>query len=145
MRTCTMPRLATSLLLATMTIAACESHQPAPPRVAIADLDHAHSINDFNALYRNSRFSQWNLRASAAGSRCDVLFVRTAVFLDEPMIEALHYGAITYDLYEGGVQQFSRDRAFRGVTYKDPSGRLWAYGAVSVREAEGLAPCTRPQ
>jgi hypothetical protein len=139
LRTCTM------LLLATMTAIACESHRPEPPRLPIADLDHADSASRFNALYAKSRFSHWNLRASAAGSKCDVLFVQTAVLLDEPMIEALHYGAITYDMYEGGVQQFSRDRAFRGVTYQDPSGRIWTYGAVDIREAEKLAPCRRPQ
>lgn len=138
MRTCTV------LLLTTMILIACESRRPEPPRVPMADLDHSDSVNSFNTRYRNSRFSQWDLRASAAGSRCDVLLVQTKILLDEPMIEALHYGAITYDPYEGGVQQFSRDRAFRGVTYRDPSGRVWAYGAVSVREAEKLAPCGRP-
>jgi hypothetical protein len=138
-------RFCTILLLATMTVIACESHRADPPRIPIADLDHADSIDRFNQLYAKSRFSHWNMHASAAGSRCDVLFVQAAVLLDEPMIEALHYGAMTYDMYEGGVRQFSRDRAFRGVTYTDPSGRIWTYDAVDIREAEKLTPCGRPQ
>jgi hypothetical protein len=57
------------------------------------------------------------------------------------MVEAMHYGAGAYDIYDGGVQQFLRERAFRGVAYKDGSGRVWTYGAVTQNEAEALVPC----
>ena len=55
--------------------------------------------------------------------------------------EAMHYGTGAYGLYAGGVNQFSRDRTFRGVAYKDGSGQLWFYGNVSRAEAESLRPC----
>lgn len=98
----------------------------------------------FTGRYAQSRFSQWNIRANAAGADCDVLFVRTSLILDDSMIEALHYGAGTYDLFEGGVQQFSRDRVFRGVAYKDGSGKVWVYGDVTIPEAERMKACRGP-
>ena len=57
------------------------------------------------------------------------------------MVEALHYGAGAYGVYDGGVQRFSRDRAFRGVAYKDSSGRIWTYGNVSVAEVAAMKRC----
>jgi len=91
--------------------------------------------------YARSRLSAWNILAQAAGDDCSVLIVETPIVLEDSMVEALHYGAGAYDVYHGGVQRFSRDRTFRGVTYKDGSGRLWTYGAVTQSEAEALAPC----
>jgi hypothetical protein len=95
----------------------------------------------FTEHYSKSRLAQWNVRARAAGADCAVLFVETAIILEDSMIEAMHYGAGAYDIYDGGVQRFSRERAFRGVAYKDKSGRVWTYGAVTTAEAERLAPC----
>jgi hypothetical protein len=91
--------------------------------------------------YAQSRLSRWNVRASAAGSDCAVLFLETSVILEDAMVEAMHYGAGAYDVYDGGVQRFSREHAFRGVAYKDRSGRVWSYGAVTPAEAERLASC----
>ena len=91
--------------------------------------------------YARSRFSGWNIRASAAGADCAVLYVETPIVLEDAMVEALHYGAGAYDVVEGGVQQFSRERTFRGVAYKDGTGRLWTYGAVTASEAEGMRQC----
>ena len=59
------------------------------------------------------------------------------------MIEAMHYGAGAYDIYDGGVQHFYRVQTFRGVAYKDGSARVWTYGAVSAAEADGIRACRK--
>jgi hypothetical protein len=94
----------------------------------------------FTQRYATSRLSAWHVRANPAGSDCAVLLVETSVVLEDAMVEAMHYGFGAYDVYEGGVQQFSRDRTFRGVVYKDATGHRWNYG-VSVREARDVEPC----
>ena len=91
--------------------------------------------------YAQSRLAAWNVRASAAGEDCGVLLVEAAVILDDSMVEAFHYGAGAYDVVEGGMDRFRRDRAFRGVAYKDSTGRVWTYGGVTVPEARQLARC----
>lgn len=102
-------------------------------RIAAADL--------FTRRYTHSRFSGWNIRAGAAGADCDVLFVQSSIVLDDSMVEAIHYGAGSYGVVNGGVQQFYRDWWFRGVAYKDASERVWTYGDLAAGEGEGLAPC----
>lgn len=88
-----------------------------------------------------SRLAALNVRASAAGGDCGILFIETPVILEDAIVEAMHYGTGAYDLYRGGVNQYSRARTFRGVAYKDGSGQLWLYGNVSRSEAESLRPC----
>lgn len=123
-------------LLFVFLLFACESHQPVSP-AAPTDRDvriaAARTLTD---RYAVSRLGAWGIRASAAGADCGVLFITTSLILEESMIEALHYGAGAYDVYAGGVQQFSRDRSFRGVAYKDASEKKWEYG-----EVDSLAPC----
>ncbi len=102
---------------------ACEA--PTNPHAAAARL--------FTQRYAQSRFKAWNVRAAAVGGDCDVLLVETSIVLEDSMIEAMHY--------EGGVQRFYRDRRFRGVAYKDSSGRIWTYGGITTAEAETLKPC----
>ncbi|HEV7238571.1 MAG TPA: hypothetical protein VGQ36_04960 [Thermoanaerobaculia bacterium] len=99
------------------------------------------AASSFTERFARSRFADWHIRAKAAGEDCAVLLVETAMIMDESMIEAMHYGAGAYDVYTGGVQQFSRERAFRAVVYRDPSLRTWTYGAVNVTEAETLRAC----
>ncbi len=103
------------------------------PHVAAAAL--------FTQRYANSRLSEWKVRASAAGADCGVLLVETSVIMEDSMVAAMHYGAGAYNVYDGGVQRFCRDRHFRGVAYKDSSGRVWTYDKVTVGEAETLKPC----
>jgi hypothetical protein len=88
-----------------------------------------------------SRLSALKVHASAAGSDCGILFIETPMVLEGAIVEAMHYGNGAYELYHGGFYQFSRARAFRGVTYKDGSGEVWFYGNVSRSEAESLRPC----
>ena len=99
------------------------------------------AASSFTERFARSRFADWHIRAKAAGEDCAVLLVETAMIMDESMIEAMHYGAGAYDVYRGGVQQFSRERAFRAVVYRDPSLRTWMYGAVNANEADTLQPC----
>jgi len=91
--------------------------------------------------YAHSALSRWDVRGRAAGRDCGVLYVETSIILEDSMVEALHYGIGAYDVYAGGIQQFSRDRAFRGVAYKDSSGRVWTFGEVSPAEAGAPVPC----
>ena len=128
------------MLLLTAVIT-CESNRLRAPRRPTASDGRIAAAHAFTRRYAQSRFSGWNIRADAAGTDCDVLFVNTSIILEESMIEAMQYGAGTYDIYDGGVQHFYREQTFRGVAYKDGSERIWTYGAVSVAEAEGMTAC----
>lgn len=124
--------------MVTITFTTC---RPAPAQSVTGSDVRVASADQFTQRYAQSRLSGWNVRASAAGTDCAVLFVRANIILEDSMIEAMHYGAGAYDIYDGGVQHFYRQRAFRGVAYKDSSGRVWTYGAVDETEAEALTPC----
>jgi len=126
-------RRTTAFVLSLILIAACQSRHTGDTHVA--------SASAFTRLYSKSRLSAWRVRASAAGSDCSILFVRTAVVMDDTMIESLHYGAGAYDVWSGGVQQFSRERGFRGVAYRDSMGRLWTFGSITPPEAETIDLC----
>lgn len=102
---------------------------------------HIAAANGFTDRYARSRFSRWHIRAQAAGADCNVLFVETAIILEDSMVEALHYGSGAYEVYSGGVDQFTRDQSFRGVAYKDGTGRVWTYGTLSPGEASHLTMC----
>src|SRR3954469_3807625 len=116
---------------------------------AACELRPTHPKNDarivaataFTDRYAHSRFARWNVRASARGRNCDVLLVETDMVMEDSMVEAMHYGAGAYGVVDGGVQRFYRDLSFRGVAYKDSSGRIWAYGDVTARDAATLSQC----
>jgi hypothetical protein len=95
----------------------------------------------FTKRYSRSPLSVWNVRGAVAGADCDVFLVETSVVMNDAMVEALHYGAGAYGVVEGGVQRFYRDRAFRGVAYRDSAGHVWKYGDVTRSEAETLKRC----
>ena len=80
------------------------------------------------------------LQASAAGSDCRVLLIATETQLDDDLVESIHYGTGGYDAFGGG-EQFARDRGFRAVIYRDPSGGLRTYGATTHDEARSLPRC----
>ena len=125
------------LIAALLAAAACGSHPPSPRKrdahVVAADL--------FTQRYAHSRFAGWKVHARAIGSNCDVLLVETSVIMEDSMVEALHYGAGLYGVVDGGVRRFSSDRCFRGVAYKDFSGRTWTYGAVTEAETGASKRC----
>ena len=118
----------------------CTRNVPEAPSTAIAKARVASATlltNDCAA----SRLSGWNVRGTAAGTDCGVLLVETPMILEDSIVEAMHYGTGAYDLYRGGIYHFSRSRSFRGVAYRDGSGKTWTYGAVSDDEVAGLKPC----
>ncbi len=124
-----MKALVPILLLGFLT---CETHR---------DDGRILAATSFTERFSRSRFADWHVRARAAGTDCGVLLVETSMIMDESMIEAMHYGAGAYDVYRGGVEHFVRERAFRGVVYRDASLRTWTYGATTPVEAESLRPC----
>ncbi len=123
------------LILAIAAAAACQSQTPS---AAGRDV-HVIAANVFTQRYEHSRFAEWKIHARATGRDCRVLLIETSVIMEDSMVESLHYGAGDYGVVEGGVQRFSRDRTFRGVAYKDSSGRIWRYGDAT--DADSLKPC----
>jgi hypothetical protein len=125
------------MTFALLAAAACEPHIPSPPkqqaRIIAADL--------FTERYAHSPFAGWKIHAHASGHDCDVLLIDTSVIMEDSMVEAMHYGAGVYGMVDGGVQRFSRDRSFRGVAYRDSSGRVWTYGGITTTEPGILKPC----
>ncbi|HYO76111.1 MAG TPA: hypothetical protein VE010_06570 [Thermoanaerobaculia bacterium] len=113
--------------------ARCGVNPPANAHVAAAAM--------FTERYAKSRLADWKVRGKAAGTDCTVLLIETAVPLNDTVVEALHYGAGAYDVFSGGIHYFSRERAFRAVTYHDSIGGVWTFGAVTVDEAGSLKPC----
>ena len=88
-----------------------------------------------------SRLARWNIRGVAAGADCDVLIVDTSMVLDDSLAEAIHYGTGRYAVVDGGVRRFSDQRSFRGVAYRDRTGRIRTFGELTHAEAEDLQPC----
>jgi hypothetical protein len=122
------------LMILALLIAMCDSRPRLPN-------NHVASANVFTNRYAHSRFAGWKVRASARGRDCDVLLVETDMVMEDSMVEAMHYGAGAYGVVDGGVQRFYRDRSFRGVAYKDSSGRIWAYGDVTAHDAATMPRC----
>lgn len=131
---------AATLLALIAAAASCESRRPMPPPPS-PHADRITAASVFTRNYSQSKLARWNVRAEAAGRDCAVLFVRTAVVMDDSMVEALHYGAGAYRVAGCGVAQFSREHSFRGVAYRDPSEKVWTYGNVTGEESQTLRPC----
>ena len=129
-----MTRMIAIAAILTSGLFSCESNQPRSTKN-----DHVAAADAFTSRYARSRLARWNVEAHAAGSDCRVLYVQTKIVMEDSMVEALHYGGGAYDVYQGGVQQYSHDRAFRGVAYRDGSGKVWTYG--DVRTPEALSAC----
>lgn len=111
------------------------------PSQSPANDDRIRAAGALTDLYTDSPLSRWNVRSHAAGSDCGILLVETSITMETAMVQALHYGSGVYDVYRGGIEQFLRDRAFRGVAYKDESGRVWTYGDVSPSQVSSLDVC----
>lgn len=130
----------TLILSALLLLAAGTRCNANRPRLEGRDV-HVIAAHALTQRYAASRFHTWNIKATAGGGDCSVLVLQTEIILDDSMIEAMHYGAGQYDTYSGGLQRFMREHDFRGMAYKDVSGRIWTYGKVSPSEAETLVPC----
>ena len=120
----------TAMFLALLTMTACNASRSS----YVAEADTL-----TNQCARTS-LATWHVRASAAGDDCDVLLLETdTMILEDAMVDAMHHGSGAYDMFEGGLQRYSEKRSFRGVAYRDKSGRIWRYGELS--ETEVLQPC----
>jgi len=124
-----------SIGLAVWLIACAPREQPSPrqERIDAASL--------FTRRYAASRLAKWTIRGTAASADCSILLVETPLVLDDSLTEAIHYGTGAYAVVDGGVRHFTRERAFRGVAYRDRTGHVRAYGNLLQSEAEGLQPC----
>jgi hypothetical protein len=109
-----------------LALIACNA-QPVSREATAADL--------FTREHRKHR-----LQAAVAGSDCRVLLIATETPFDVELVESIQYGTGDYGAF-GGVEQFARDRGFRAVVYRDPSGGLWTYGATTRDEARSLPRC----
>lgn len=114
-----------SLLSLALALSLCAS--PAAKQEAKADPATAEVLT---ARYAASRFESWNVRAFAAGPRCDVLRVDVEMVLEDAIVDAMYFGEGAYDVYDGGVRQFAGERAFRGVAFVDKTGKVWMKGDV---------------
>ena len=124
-----------SLGLAVCLVACVPRQQPSPRQDRIA------AASTFTGRCAASRLAKWNIRGTAAGGDCSILLVDTSMVLEDSLVEAIHYGTGAYAVVDGGVRHFIRERAFRGVAYRDRTGHVWTYGDLSRREAEELRPC----
>ena len=127
-----------------LSLAACESHTPVSPQQPAVVKNHTPYVEAARRLtqrYTDSAMADWNVKADAAGPNCDVLFIETGTVLETSMVDAIHYGVAAYDFIPGGIKQFGRTNAFRGVAYKDASGYIWTYGGVTAANASSLRPC----
>lgn len=123
-----------SLPNASMPLAPSSSNLGNGVRTTAADL--------FNLRFAGSTLSGWGIRGRPAGADCSVLLVTFDVNMEDAMITSFHYGNGIYgSILPGGVARFYPERTFRGVVYRDASGRRWTYGAVSESEASSLSPC----
>jgi hypothetical protein len=127
-----------------LALAGCESPTPVSPRTPLVvknTIPYVEAARRLTQRYTESPMAGWNVKADAAGRNCDVLFIETAVVLETSMVDAIHYGVAAYDFLPGGVKQFGRKNAFRGVAYKDASGFIWTYGDITTADAQSLRPC----
>jgi len=96
------------------------------------------TAKDLTRLYAASELRDWKLKASAAGPDCGVLIVETPVAMERTMIDAMHHAVGSYRISDTSIDELAHERGFRGVLYKEGSGRLWPHGNVG----EGTpAPC----
>lgn len=116
--------------IALLALARCDA-KPAVSRASVVRGDSSVSARE-----------PWNIRTRPAGKDCDVLFVETGLVLDAAMVEAMHYG--TGPFRSRGKGMYSRAQGFRGVVYKDTTGKIWTYGSVTEAEARSLPRCEDP-
>lgn len=126
------------LLIAAIVAGAC-TRSDAPVR-ASRDT-HLAAADAFTDRYHASALRTWRMRARAAGADCSILVVETPMLLDDTIVEAMHYGTGSYAVDDGGIERFSRERAFRGVVYRDKTHRVWTFGNVTRIEVAGVQTC----
>ena len=100
------------------------------------------AVSSLNTTFSSSLLQGWDIHASSAGSRCDVLLITFYVKMESSMIEALHEGSLIYGrILPGGVRSVASANGFRGVVYRDGYDTTWTYGNVSSIEGSALRVC----
>jgi hypothetical protein len=84
-------------------------------------------------------YARPELQAYAAGHDCKVLVIESETPLDTVTIESMQYGTGEYS--EKSVEQFAAAHRFRAVVYRDASGVVKSYDAVTRAEAESMPRC----
>lgn len=93
-----------------------------------------------NATAFTRQHAKHKLHASVAGGDCRVLAIRTDTALNDDLVESIQYGTGGFGAF-GGAERFARERGFRAVVYRDPTGALWMYGATTRDEARSMPLC----
>ena len=91
------------------------------------------------AEQRTRELARPELEAFAAGDDCKVLVIDSEARLDTVAIESMQYG--TGDYTGKSVERFASDHRFRAVVYRDPTGIVRSYDAVTRAEAESMPRC----
>jgi hypothetical protein len=113
-----------------------------PPSEAAARAIRGSAANLLTIRFASSRLEGFDIRAAAAGKNCDILLVTFYVSMEDPMIRAMHDGALIYgQILPGGVGGFASQHGFRGVVYRDGYDRTWSYGNVAHGEAVSAKSC----
>jgi hypothetical protein len=113
-----------------------------PPSEAAARAIRGSAANRLTIAFASSRLEGFDIRAAAAGKNCDILLVTFYVSMEDPMIRAMHDGALIYgQILPGGVSAFANQYGFRGVVYRDGYDRTWSYGNVARGEATSAKRC----
>jgi hypothetical protein len=84
-------------------------------------------------------YAKPELQAFAAGEDCKVLLIESDSQLDTVAIESMQYG--TGEYAEKSVERFAADHRFRAVVYRDTTGVVRSYDAVTRAEAESMRRC----
>ena len=103
----------------------------APP----AERDAGHDATAFTRQHAKHK-----LHASVAGSDCRVLVIRMETAFSNDLVESIQYGTGGYGAF-GGAEQFAHERGFRAVVYRDSTGALRTYGAITRDEAQSMPNC----
>lgn len=136
-------RLFAPALFCALAAIACESHSPAARQYPGNSAPRREAAQRLTMRYADSPVGSWNVRATAAGTNCEVLLIEMPMPVDTSTVEAMHHGVAAYDFFPGGVNRFRREHAFRGVAYKDSSGYLWEYGNITAADLQALTPPCR--
>jgi hypothetical protein len=100
------------------------------------------AANMLKIVFASSQLRGFEIHAAAAGKNCDILLVTFYVRMEDPMIHAMHNGALIYgQILPGGVSGFASQHGFRGVVYQDGDDRTWSYGNVTPGEASNAKSC----
>lgn len=77
-------------------------------------------------------FKRFNIHASAIDAKAPagqttLLVVVAGLRLDDSLVDKLHNGFGSFEVFEGGIMGYAKSHAFGSVMYTDCSRRAWAF------------------